>query len=606
MRVAGIDLGKASVGLVVVDVQEGAAPRVLHADSVAHGGKPFDLLASWYRDHHLSTCAALCATGIYADELGAPVEVLPEEACLQAALEADRTLPDTLNLVSIGGRGYRALSRRPAGEGTARQLRVRYLESDKCSSGTGENAQRMAARFGLSLEEADRLAREAQSCVAITARCSVFAKSEMTHHANEGRAAGDLFRGYFDSVARNARALLARCEVNGPVYLIGGCARLESLRTSLAERAGREVRLPEHHLWFEALGAALLAAERARMGQRHSLPAHAAELVKVRERRFQTRPPASQSASRVTVMPQPQVKPGAHLREPTILGLDLGSTGAKAVLTSVATGEVLFDAYDRTRGNPIAATQRLLRTLLEGGRPDVRAIGVTGSGRQAVATLLRAVFPEAGDRVAVLNEIVLSSSRRSAGLRPSASARKPRTAESSCSPMASTRAITCFGAGDGGMATTNVPSHAFPSASFLTKRASPSSERMPKSASASSTSKHTSPSVIVRTGPDVPTRRAMAAWAPRSRRHCEVNTPIAAASPMRWERQSSSRSSTRRVTWTWARRKTTSSSSDPNFRASMDGPPGWAKARAYPTRTTAAAVARPRRSAPPPACSSGR
>ena len=48
---------------------------------------------------------------------------------------------------------------------------------------------------------------------------------------------------------------------------------------------------------------------------------------------------------------------------PAVLGLDLGSTGSKAVLTSLATGEPIHDVYDRTRGNPVNAAQRLVQTM---------------------------------------------------------------------------------------------------------------------------------------------------------------------------------------------------------------------------------------------------
>ncbi|MBI4512412.1 MAG: hypothetical protein HY698_22460, partial [Deltaproteobacteria bacterium] len=97
---------------------------------------------------------------------------------------------------------------------------------------------------------------------------------------------------------------------------------------------------------------------------------------------------------------------GEDLRTtPTVLGLDLGSTGAKAALCSLAKGELLLDVYDTTRGNPVEAAQRLVRAILDRGEPDVRAIGITGSGRQAVATVLRAALPDAG-RIVVQNEIV--------------------------------------------------------------------------------------------------------------------------------------------------------------------------------------------------------
>src|SRR3990172_5219250 len=134
------------------------------------------------------------------------------------------------------GRGGEGAAARAGGNGTA--YRYQYLENDKCSSGTGENIQEIAGRFGLTIDEADELARAATGMIPITARCSVFAKSEMTHFANQGKPTADLLRRYFASVARNARALLARNQVDGPVYLIGGGARIASLRLALEEILG--------------------------------------------------------------------------------------------------------------------------------------------------------------------------------------------------------------------------------------------------------------------------------------------------------------------------------------------------------------------------------
>ena len=64
---------------------------------------------------------------------------------------------------------------------------ITFHENEKCSSGTGETMVRLARRLGLEIEEADRLASRATDAIPITARCSVFAKSELTHFANQGR-----------------------------------------------------------------------------------------------------------------------------------------------------------------------------------------------------------------------------------------------------------------------------------------------------------------------------------------------------------------------------------------------------------------------------------
>ena len=79
------------------------------------------------------------------------------------------------------------------------------------------------------------------------------------------------------------------------------------------------------------------------------------------------------------------------------------------MLTSIETGVPLLDVYDRTKGNPVDAARRLASAILEMGQPDIRAVGLTGSGREAVATLARTVFPDSKPvmgKVSVLNEIV--------------------------------------------------------------------------------------------------------------------------------------------------------------------------------------------------------
>ncbi|MDP6875824.1 MAG: hypothetical protein QF521_20050, partial [Alphaproteobacteria bacterium] len=140
MRIAGCDLGKASVGFVTATVGEDGNVEVEGVGYKLHEGDPLGLFQQWYRDNDIAACAALAATGIYADELRSPVLMLPEDSCQEAALEISPDLEDALNLVSIGARGYGALSRRPGtGNGGGAKYHYQYLENDKCSSGTGEN-----------------------------------------------------------------------------------------------------------------------------------------------------------------------------------------------------------------------------------------------------------------------------------------------------------------------------------------------------------------------------------------------------------------------------------------------------------------------------------
>ena len=412
-RIAGCDLGKATASFAIATIDGDGQVLLEEAEHMAHEGKPFDAFRKWYIEKGIASCGALGATGLYADDLVDPVLVLPEDSCQEMMLSSDPSCPGAMNLVNLGARGYSVLSRKQVdgknpgkdnGSSKGGHFQYQFLENDKCSSGTGENIRKIAGRFGLDLKEADRLALAADRSIPITARCSVFAKSEMTHYANQGKPTSELFNGYFKSVASNAHALLSRNRVDGPVYLVGGGSRIESFVESFQEVLGEEVVVPEHPMAFEAIGAARMAAEQFGNRRGNSLPEDPDELIQIRKKRFTVQEPARKFREKVTMMPGPSGAADWH-SWPAVLGLDIGSTGAKAVLTSIATGEPLFDVYERTEGNPVEASRRLVSDILQKGTPDIRAIGLTGSGREAVATLARAVYPDR-KRICVLNEIV--------------------------------------------------------------------------------------------------------------------------------------------------------------------------------------------------------
>ena len=413
-KIAGCDLGKASASFVIANVKEDGSFEVENTAHISHDGNPFEVFKKWYQENNVGQCAALGATGLYAGELKDPVLVFPEDACQEAAIEADAAAPDEMNIVSVGARGYSVLARRPA-EGVLQanagnpknvsRYFYQFLENDKCSSGAGENIAKMTNRFGMEIAAADALAMSADNSIPITARCSVFAKSEMTHYANQGKPANELFKGFFGSVASNTAGLLAKNNTSGPIYLIGGLTRIASFVDAFSVAAAREVVLPENCLTFEAEGAARIAAAHA---SPNAMPKDPELLIDIQAKRFTVLPPASDFKDKVTVMAD-IAKAADWENQPSVLGLDLGSTGAKAVLTSIATGEPLMDIYDSTRGNPVDAARRLVATILDSGRPDVRAMGLTGSGREAVAILARTVFADENgqaERISVLNEIV--------------------------------------------------------------------------------------------------------------------------------------------------------------------------------------------------------
>ncbi|MDM8517211.1 BadF/BadG/BcrA/BcrD ATPase family protein [Desulfobacterales bacterium HSG16] len=415
-RIAGFDIGKASLSFALAKIENDGNFLIEETVNIPHEGKITEVFKELYLTKKIASCYAIGITGLYAPQFIKPALILPEDQCQEAALHYHGGFSESMNLVSVGARGYSVLSRKPIK--TKRNLaffksnnknryHYQYLENDKCSSGTGENIQKIAGRFGLDIKQADNCAKLSDTIIPITARCSVFAKSEMTHYANQGKSTNDLFKGYFTSVARNACALLSRNKIDGFVYLIGGCTRIESFVNAFESNLNQKVIIPDNALNFEAIGAAGIAANHVMNNSKVILPDDPSTLIQMKKKRFTVLPPAYESKEKVTIMPSPK-NDSTWDQQPVVLGLDLGSTGAKAVLTSIETGRPVLDIYDRTNGNPVDAGRRLVTNIFKKGTPDIRAFGLTGSGREAVATLARAALKKE-EHIYVINEIVAHS-----------------------------------------------------------------------------------------------------------------------------------------------------------------------------------------------------
>jgi activator of 2-hydroxyglutaryl-CoA dehydratase/predicted nucleotide-binding protein (sugar kinase/HSP70/actin superfamily) len=409
----GLDAGKVTTSLAWGRV--GAdGDLVVHGSSAArHHGEPLAPFFALYRALGAARVAGVVAAGAFGDRLTAPaLGAIPEEIAQEWAARALFGAEGALTVVRIGGSGYSVLTRDRAG-------RIDYERNERCSAGTGETVEGLCGRLGCGLDEAIALAAAADRGITVTSRCAVFAKSELTHFANQGEDHGRLFRGLFESVARNVHALYDRTKVDGPVVLIGHGALIGPLVSAFRELVTAPVEVSAQAGVFEALGALQLAASRDWSGTTWRPAAPEALVV---ERRVRVRAltaaadgPGSvvrlgleETAGRSAADASGADALGADAA-PTavVLGLDLGSTGSKGVLVELLSGAVLADVYRRTDGNPVEAAKRLVVDL-RAARPrdTVVAVGLTGSGRDAVATVMRAAYPDLATGLTVLNEIV--------------------------------------------------------------------------------------------------------------------------------------------------------------------------------------------------------
>jgi activator of 2-hydroxyglutaryl-CoA dehydratase/predicted nucleotide-binding protein (sugar kinase/HSP70/actin superfamily) len=412
-RLIGIDAGKVTTSLAWGHTGHDGSLIVEGTSAARHFGEPLAPFFSLYRALGPARLAGVVAAGAFGDRLTTPALAgIPEEIAQEWAVRMLYGDAGPLNVVRIGGSGYSVLTRDAAG-------RIGYETNERCSAGTGETVEGLCARLGCGLDEAIALAAGAESGITVTSRCAVFAKSELTHFANQGEDHGRLFRGLFESVARNVHALYDRAKVDGPVVLVGHGALIGPLVESFCALVPGSVEVSPRAGVFEALGALRVAASRSWDGV--AWPQRPEALVVARRGRVRALPPAGDGPGSVVQLldddgPAPRTGPAAARTiagsaavgtASVVLGLDLGSTGSKGVLVDPASGAVLADVYRRTDGNPVEAAKRLVADLrVARPRDEVVAVGLTGSGRDAVATVMRAAYPDLDGRLTVLNEIV--------------------------------------------------------------------------------------------------------------------------------------------------------------------------------------------------------
>jgi (R)-2-hydroxyacyl-CoA dehydratese activating ATPase len=170
------------------------------------------------------------------------------------ALGAHALHPTAASVLDIGGQDTKVIAL--GADGAV----VDFEMNDKCAAGTGKFLEVMASALGFSLAEFADAALSADSAVAISSMCTVFAESEVTGLVHAGRDRGAISRGLHESVAKRTLSSLGRVGASGPLVFAGGVARNSAMRTLIAGAFEGDVIVPDEPQLVGALGAAMTAA----------------------------------------------------------------------------------------------------------------------------------------------------------------------------------------------------------------------------------------------------------------------------------------------------------------------------------------------------------
>ena len=162
--------------------------------------------------------------------------------------------PEARTILEIGGQDSKIILLK---EGVVAD----YAMNTLCAAGTGAFLSAQAKRLGLRVEELGPMAAIAQAPARLSARCTVFAETDLIHKAQAGHSKADLVAGLCMAVAANYLSNVGKGkQITPPVIFQGGVSKNQGVVAAFERELGTPVLVaPEGHL-MGAVGAAILAA----------------------------------------------------------------------------------------------------------------------------------------------------------------------------------------------------------------------------------------------------------------------------------------------------------------------------------------------------------
>ncbi|MEW6456237.1 MAG: acyl-CoA dehydratase activase [Acidobacteriota bacterium] len=138
-----------------------------------------------------------------------------------------------------------------------------FAINEKCAAGAGIFTETMARALEIKLEEMGELSLKSQKPIPMNAQCAVFAESEVVSLIHSKTPKEDIARSILDAIADRIASMVRRIGIEKDVALTGGVAKNIGFVHSLKRDLQVELFIPENPEFICALGAALIAAERA-------------------------------------------------------------------------------------------------------------------------------------------------------------------------------------------------------------------------------------------------------------------------------------------------------------------------------------------------------
>jgi len=323
---------------------------------------------------------------------------------------------ETVGIIDLSASGYMVIC-----VGKNEQLKDDLLiVNPRCGAGTGINLSRILEKLDIHRDDVDRLladylgiaGKDKRERVSVRSdRCGVFSSSATVSDKNQG-----IPLDYALAVTMKSEVMKPCSKMSygtDKIYLTGGVFRWQYARNcaeDLLKKNGVKEIVYNEEQSIILTGMKYLVS---RVGKEHFRKKSPTQLRKpdtlIEYPSFRALKEKYEKEKLYQRLPDTEIEavsPEIFASLPVNIGLDIGSTMAKIVLTEDRTGKLLFQDSYNNHGDTIETIKHIFRKLKSNNidKLKIQNIGVTGSGRYQVQKALKAIYPHIHDRIFVLVE----------------------------------------------------------------------------------------------------------------------------------------------------------------------------------------------------------
>lgn len=260
MITAGIDTGTQSVKVIILKDEEIlSSARTLSGFDPNNAAEKALNEALEQANLSLSDIAHITATG-------SGMEMAPHYNSTVSMMGADAKAGVYLfskarTIIDVGAEEARAVKCDEKG------IMMDFVVNERCAAGAGAFIEAMARALEVKLEDMGPLSLKAERASSINASCVIFGESDVVTLIHRQESKPEIARAIFDAMADRVSSMVHRLGVNPDVVLVGGVAKDVGFISSLKRKLGVDILIPNDPEYAGALGAALVAAGRAKRRQ---------------------------------------------------------------------------------------------------------------------------------------------------------------------------------------------------------------------------------------------------------------------------------------------------------------------------------------------------